>query len=106
MNPALALPALTSLCHYPLPVIAEHAAAVNVRRQLLTSQPGLGLLIACPQFTRAKIMRLCEIMMAGLLHFGFLTHWELVGTGLRGEGGDLLGLIIIHTLKNKKNCCF
>ena len=44
---------MMSQCHYPLPVIAEHAAAVNVRRQLLTSQPGLGLLIACPQFTRA-----------------------------------------------------
>ena len=38
----------------PLPVIAEHAAAVNIRGQLLTPEPGLGLLIAGPQLTGAE----------------------------------------------------
>ena len=46
---------MSSLITVPrLPVIAEHAPAVNVRGQLLAPQPGLGLLVALPQLARAE----------------------------------------------------
>ena len=38
----------------PVPVIAEDAAAVHVRGELLAPQPGLGLLVALPQLARAE----------------------------------------------------
>ena len=37
----------------PVPVIAEDAAAVHVRGELLAPQPGLGLLVVRPQLRRA-----------------------------------------------------
>ena len=44
--------------------------------------------------------------MAGLLHFGLLTHWELVGTGLGGEGGRLIGFDNYTYLEEQKELLF